>query len=55
MVLVRGMEINGFLDRVNRADVLVDVRTVTIVTTVTVVHYCEVAPSFPPWIPSLVA
>jgi hypothetical protein len=37
------------------ADVLVDVRAVTIVTKVTVVHYCEVCSEFPPWIPSLVA
>jgi hypothetical protein len=55
MFLIRGVEINGLLDRVKGADVLVDARTVTIVTNVTVVHYCEVSSELPPWIPSLVA
>ena len=54
MFLVGSMEINGLLDRV-KGQMCSSMLTVTIVTKVTVVHYCEVSSEFPPWIPSLVA
>jgi hypothetical protein len=54
MFLIRSMEINGLLDRV-KGQMRSSMLTVTIVTQVTVVNYCEVSSEFPPWIPSLVA